>query len=711
MRREKHSVSPYLKKKRYDVMTTVDDALLELQTEELPPKNILKLASFLNDAIRDQLQKGDLAFDDTVFYATPRRLAVLIKGLSDHQPEQKIERKGPALSKSFDQDGKPTPACLGFARSCGVAPADLSVIETEQGSFVSYTQHLPGQSVQKLLPSVVSRAIQSLPMEKNMRWGSGDATFIRPVRSVILLFSKDVVPTTILGCVTGRETEGHRFLSQGKISIPHPSQYEAIMYGHYVVADFSRRRELIRTSVVEMVHQKIGKHAEPELNHALLNEVTGLVEWPVALMGKFEEVFLSVPEEVLISAMQVHQRYFPVKHNGTLLPYFVTVSNIESQQPERVIRGNERVLRARLSDAAFFFNEDKKTKLQDRVSRLKTIVYHDKLGSLFDKSTRMSQLSAYLATELHSNPKLAAEAGLLAKADLTTEVVSEFPELQGVMGFYYAKADQHSDDVASALKEYYLPRFYGDDVPSQVLSQCLALADRIDLLVGLFGVNQIPTGDKDPYGLRRAAVGVIRILIETKLDLDLRAVLKKANTLYSDVLPNAAVNEDVFTFIQERLRAWYLERGIPHDVIQAVLSLGITHLSDIDARISAVKAFKDSSSAASLSAANKRVCNILNKLEQKVDMRMIDFSLLEHEAERNLAQQLELKRKQVEKLAQQKKYDDVLLALADLRYPIDAFFDEVMVMTEDQPRRHNRLLLLAQIRALFLQVADIALLQ
>jgi glycyl-tRNA synthetase beta chain len=689
-----------------------DDFLVEVHTEELPPKAILKLAEAFRDQMASRLQKASLSYDDIQFFAAPRRLAVFAKALVSAQPDQLIERRGPAKSAAFDAQGQPTPACMGFARSCGVTPDALVTLKTEQGEWMGYIKQEPGKSALQLLPAMVEESLLALPIPKRMRWGDGAVQFTRPIHSILMLYGADIVPGQVLGFDLGRMTRGHRFHSPAWLAVSHASVYESLLAEHHVIADFERRRSDIVRLTQECVAAAFGDQAKPVIESALLDEVTGLVEYPVALFGKFDEAYLHLPKEVLISAMQDHQRYFPViGDDGRLRPCFVTISNIISMDAQRVVHGNERVLRARLSDAAFFFATDQKTPLADRLERLKQIVFQAKLGTLFDKSQRLSELSSIIAEALQANPELARQAGWLAKADLTTDMVGEFPELQGVMGYYYGHHEHLPEGVSVALRDYYLPRFAGDELPRDVTSQALALADRMDTLIGTFGINQIPTGDKDPFGLRRAALGVVRIIIENQLHLDLAALLNTAHRQYAITLGNQEAVQQVFAFILDRLRGYYLDQGISPDVFAAVAALELTDLFNFHKRIHAVQIFKTRQEAEALSAANKRVCNILAKFTGSLDHDVVDPGYFEHTVEEILAKQLEAKSEIISKLAHDGKYDEVLLQLADLRQPVDDFFDQVMVMTDDKARRDNRLLMLTKLRALFLQVADIALLQ
>lgn len=689
-----------------------DDFLIEVLTEELPPKALFNLGESLSALIQTDLNKIGLTFKSAVSYATPRRLAVLIEDLIAEQEDQMVERKGPALLAAFDHDGKPTKACLGFAKSCGVEVSQLITIKNTQGEWIGFKQMITGKSVEELLPHIIEQALLRLPFKKRMHWGDKEILFIRPVQAVMMLYGDQVIDATILGCRTSRTTRGHRFMAPEWITIPHASTYASLLKTEgRVIADFSERRE----SIVKQA-QAIVKQGKVWIeDDAFLNEVTGLVEWPVALCGEFERQYLQLPPEVLISAMQDHQRYFPVKdsnHSGAqLLPYFVFISNIESYDKERVIKGNERVLRARLADAAFFYAADKKESAKARIERLKGILFQAKLGSLYDKAERISQLARFIAEKMRANKEEAVRAGLLAKTDLTTQMVGEFPELQGVMGGFYALHDGESQSVATAIREQYLPRFAGDQLPQTQIGQALSIADKLDSLVGTFGIGQIPTGDKDPFGLRRAALGILRILIEKEIDLDLKSALDFALCLYAVPLNNKNVRQDILNFMQERLRSWYQDQGITADVFAAVLAAENANPFDISKRIHAVQTFKVLPEAESLSIANKRVSNILEQYADRLLVQSVADNLFEFEEEKKLAAVIASKESYTRDLYHKRRYAEILAALAELRQPIDDFFDHVMVMTDDKARRENRLLMLTKLRTLFLQVADIALLQ
>ncbi len=681
------------------------DFLVEIHTEELPPKALLRLAKSFLFEMETRLRKSELQFGETQFFATPRRLAVLVKNLVEKQDDAETERKGPALAAAFDSSGNPTPACVGFARSCNVDPKKLITIKNAAGEWVGFRQKVKGKKVQELLPEMVQQSLAALPIPKRMRWGDNTVEFVRPVHSVILLYGMNVIKATILGCKAGRKTRGHRFHSKKWIDIKKPSDYAETLEKNYVIADFETRKNKIRALATK-------KNAEVNIREELLEEVTGLVEWPVAFSGNFDKKFLNVPQEALISAMEDHQRYFPViDKNGKLQSEFVAISNIESKNPKQVITGNERVLRARLSDAAFFFDVDKKLTLESRLENLKHVIFQNKLGTVFEKAERISALAAFIANEIGLNQKLAKRAGLLAKTDLTSELVGEFPELQGIAGYYFAVNDDEDPAVANALREQYRPRFSGDTIPASDMGCVVALSDRIDTLVGVFGINQQPTSEKDPFALRRASLGVLRILIEKKWDLDLRELLQFAVKNYVVKFENPNVVDDVLNFMLERLKNNYQEQGVSSDIFASVHALNISKPYDIHRRIFAVQTFKKLPEADSLSIANKRVNNILSQYKENISLLFVNEQLFENDYEKTLALKLKNQQKNVNVLLEARKYQESLAELAKLREPVDNFFDHVMVMTEEKAVRENRLLLLKQLRELFLQVADIALLQ
>lgn len=686
-----------------------DDFLIEVLTEELPPKTLLMVGESFAELMQNELNKIGLTFQAIVFYATPQRLAVLVSGLLSQQEDQLIERRGPALAAAFDAEGKPTKACIGFAKSLGVTIDQLTTIKNPQGEWVGCKHMVSGKTVAELLPALCEQVLMRLPFKKRMRWGDSDILFERPIHAVIMLYGDHIIDALICGCQTGRVTRGHRFMAPDWITIPHAATYESILKTEgKVIADFMKRREAILQQTKAIV-----KNGEAFIaSEDFLNEVTGLVEWPVALLGEFEKEFLALPKEVLMSEMQDHQRYFPVMDGQeSLLPHFVVISNIESHDQARVVAGNERVLRARFADAAFFYEVDKKETVKQRLGRLQDIIFQEGLGTLYEKAIRLSGLTKFIGEIMHVNGDDAARAGLLAKVDLTTQMVGEFPELQGIMGGYYALHEGENAEVAAALKTQYMPRFAKDQLPPQHIGQALSIADKLDTLVGYFGIGQIPTGDKDPFGLRRAALGILRILIEKEIDLDLRVTAEFALKLYQNELKNKQVIDDILNFMHERLRSWYQEQGISADIFAAVLAAESTNAFDISKRIAAVQKFKVLPESQSLSIANKRVSNILAQYGDRVNLQTISESLFEYEEEKNLAAEIVAKEAYTHKLQSTRHYAEILTTLAELKQPIDNFFDHVMVMTDDKARRENRLVMLNKLRRLFLQVADIALLQ
>jgi glycyl-tRNA synthetase beta chain len=620
-----------------------------------------------------------------------------------------VEKRGPALQAAFDDDGCPTPAAEGFARSCGVTVEQLDKLETDKGSWLVYRSHQPGRPAAQLIPDLVRQALDRLPIPKRMRWSDLEAQFVRPVHWVVLLFGDEVIETEILSVRTGRASRGHRFHHPDPIAIPAPAEYEVLLETEgKVMADFERRAETVRAQVeAEALRLKRTAVIDPDL----LNEVTAMVEWPMAVTGNFEARFLEVPQEALISTMAANQKYFHlVDDQQRLQPHFITISNIESRDPDVIRAGNERVIRPRFSDAEFFWNQDRKIRLEARLPQLKTVVFQHKLGSLYDKVQRLTRLAGTIAARLDGDQKLAIRAAELCKCDLLTEMVGEFPNLQGIMGRYYALHDGEHPAVAQAIDDHYRPRFAGDDLPGEVIGQALALADRLDTLVGIFAIGQIPTGDKDPYALRRAALGILRILIEKQRDLDLQDLLGLAADQYPATLKARKAVPQVLEFVLDRLRAYYQDRGIRPDVLEAVLALQPTRPLDIDARIHAVDAFRALPEAESLAAANKRIGNILKKVKGALP-DTIDTALLQDPAEQALYETLTRLHDSVGKLIEQGDYKAALQQLAGLREPVDAFFDAVMVMADDPALRNNRIALLNRLHGLFLEVADISKLQ
>jgi glycyl-tRNA synthetase beta chain len=690
-------------------MSEVRDLLIEIGTEELPPKALSTLSLAFEQGIQSGLEKAGLPGNALRRFATPRRLAVLIENLPTRQPDRQLERRGPAVSAAFGPDGTPTKAAEGFARSCGVAVADLQRQETDKGAWLVHINLEPGAPTADLIPGIVVNALAGLPIPKRMRWGDRDDEFVRPVHWAVLLFGDAVIPATILGVQTGRITHGHRFHCPQPIPITAPADYpRQLAETGKVIADFNERRAAVHAQV-EAAAAALGGVAviQPEL----LDEVTALVEWPVALAGNFERRFLAVPAEALISTMQDHQRYFPVVDGrGRLLPHFITMTNLVSRDPAQVRAGNERVIRPRFSDAEFFWNLDRKQPLAARQESLKHVIFQQRLGTVADKSERVAALARFIATQSHGQPDWADRAARLAKCDLMTQMVQEFPELQGIMGRYCAQHDRETPEVAQALEEQYLPRFAGDRLPATATGRTLALADRLDTLMGIFAIGQPPTGAKDPFALRRAALGVVRILIEGELNLDLIQALERAAAGFDPAIRAENVIENVFEFLLDRLRSYYLDQGIRPDAFDAVLECRPTRPLDFDRRVRAVSAFRELPEAASLAAANKRIRNILKKVETALPFEVRPDLLIEDE-EQALAGRLVELASEVIPLMEAGLYGEALNRLALLREPVDAFFDRVLVMAEDAAVRDNRIALLNELSSLFLRVADFSRLQ
>jgi glycyl-tRNA synthetase beta chain len=683
--------------------------LIELGTEELPTRMLPELSDAFAAALDAQLKNNSLAHGAVSHFATPRRLAVLVQGLVDAQPDQIVERKGPPVAAAFDKSGASTKAAQGFARFCGVDMQSLETVETDKGAWLYCRFRRPGKATCSLLPSIVSAALAKLPIPKRMRWGAGDAEFVRPVHWVVLLFGGEIVDAEILGIRTGRQTRGHRFLHPEPIPITTPAEYPTLLeIKGKVLADFCLRRARIQQQVD---HLATGLGGRALMDEALLNEVTALVEWPHALSGNFDARFLSIPPEVLTTTMQGNQRYFPVvSSEGQLLPYFITVSNIESLEPDKVRAGNERVIRPRFIDAAFFWQQDRKAPLSSRLEALKAIAFQKGLGSLLDKTERVERLAGFIAKRIDANVAHAGRAAILSKCDLATDMVLEFPNLQGVMGRYYVAHDGEPEPVAIALEEQYWPRHAGDQLPRTKVGQTLALADRLDTLVGIFAIGHRPTGEKDPFGLRRAALGILRVLIECELDLDLEVLLRQAANGFAKIPSAAQAVPDAFDYIMDRLRAYYADRGIAPDVFNAVIACRPTRPLDFERRVRAVQAFRQLPEAESLTTANKRISNILKHANTGVP-RQLDEQLLRDSAEQALFWQLEAVSLEIELLFQAGKYDQALARLAGLHQAVDRFFDEVLVMDGDATLRENRIALLSRLSSLFLRAADLSCLQ
>lgn len=677
------------------------DFLVELGTEELPPKALKTLSDAFTSGITSGLKAAGVNFANVKSYASPRRLAVLISALDDKQADREIEKRGPSVKA-------PEKAVEGFARSCGVTAAQLEKIDTDKGEYYNFKNTEEGKATSSLLPSLVENSLNKLPIPKRMRWGASRVEFVRPVHWLVMLLGDEVVDCEILGLTSGRKTRGHRFHYNQDIELITPSEYEERLKNPgMVIADYEVRKAMINEQV-KTEGNKLS--AVAQIDEDLLNEVTALNEWPVALTGRFEERFLDVPAEALVSSMKEHQKYFHhLDNEGNLLPNFTTICNIVSNDPQQVIEGNEKVIRPRLSDAAFFFETDKKTTLESRVDKLKTIVFQKDLGTVHDKATRISALAGKIASTLNQNQEKAERAGLLAKTDLLTDMVYEFTDLQGLMGYHYALHDGEDNDVALAQNEQYMPRFAGDELPQTEPGIAIAIADRLDTLTGLFGINQPPTGSKDPFALRRAALGVLRIIVERNLDLDLRELLTIAANNHNELAARDGLEDKVLDFMLERFRAWYEDAEINAEVFLSVLALKPSRPLDFDRRVKAVSHFRSLAEADALAAANKRVSNILNK-QGVTNTAEVNAALLSEEAEKNLATAIEEQKAKLEPLFAAGDYQQALESLSSLRSTVDSFFEDVMVMAEDDAVKNNRLALLSQLRALFLGVADISVL-
>ncbi|MFN3580205.1 MAG: glycine--tRNA ligase subunit beta [Pseudomonas sp.] len=679
------------------------DFLVELGTEELPPKSLKTLAEAFLAGVEKGLKEAGLEYQSARHYAAPRRLAILVTQLATQQPDRTQQMDGPPVQAAFDSEGKPTKAAEGFAKKCSVSVADLD----QSGPKLRYVQSIPGQPAADLLPAIIDSALAALPIPKRMRWAASKTEFVRPTQWLVMLQGDSIIPAEILSQHAARTSRGHRFHHPEEIRISIPASYADDLRKGHVIADFAERRELIRQRVEQLAAEQQGTAIMPD---DLLDEVTALVEWPVPLVCSFEERFLDVPQEALISTMQDNQKYFCLLDaNGKLLPRFITVANIESKDPAQIISGNEKVVRPRLTDAEFFFLQDKKSPLESRNQRLANVVFQAQLGTVFDKAQRISSLAAFIAGQIDGAPDKAARAGLLSKCDLATEMVGEFPELQGIAGYYYAKHDGEAEDVALALNEQYMPRGAGAELPSTLTGAAVALADKLDTLVGIFGIGMLPTGSKDPYALRRAALGVLRILIEKGLELDLQAAIQVAVQQYGDSVKSENLANQVQDFIFDRLRARYEDEGIDVAVYQSVRAVSPASPLDFDQRVQAVQLFRRLPEAEALAAANKRVSNILSKADSPVAAE-ITLALLQEQAEQDLASAIVEAEHAVSPLAAQRQYSAALERLASLREPVDAFFDQVLVNAEEPAVRANRYALLARLRGLFLGVADISLL-
>jgi len=690
-------------------MTENRDLLIEIGTEELPPLSLRRLAESFQSSLSDLLTESELRHGPSHAYASPRRLAVLVEQVPLHQPDREVVRRGPALTAAFDEDGNPTRPAEGFARSCGVSVAELDQLETDKGSWLAWRTREAGRPAGEIIPELIEQALRTLPTPKRMRWADRNEEFVRPVHWIVLLLGEQTVNATILGLAADRYTRGHRYHCNEPLPVPNATAYSEILENKgRVLVDMDRRRDVIRTEVLDAA-RRLGGSAL--LDETLLEEVTALVEWPSVITGDFERRFLEIPAEALISSMQHHQKFFPVVNgDGKLLPHFITVANIESLNPALVKAGNERVIRPRLEDAAFFWNQDRKHPLQQRSAQLDTVIFQQRLGSLGDKQRRIESVAGFIAESIGSRVEYAQRAAALCKCDLLTSMVFEFPELQGIMGRYYATHDGESAEVATALDEQYRPRFAGDSLPVTRTGQALAIADRLDTLTGIFAIGQPPTGDKDPFGLRRAALGVLRIMIECELDLDLHELIAVVAAIMPPEIKASRITDGLFDFMMERLRAYYLDAGYEGDTFEAVLVRRPLRPVDFDQRMRAVKAFRSLPESVSLASANKRISNILRKSDTEIPTAY-DRSLLQGGAELDLAGAIDELEREARPFFERRAYAEALCRLAALREPVDSFFDTVMVMTDDIRLRQNRLALLNALSGLFLRIADISRLQ
>ncbi len=679
------------------------DFLFELGTEELPPLALPELERALKEGLRSGLESAGLGHGDIVSYAAPRRLAVLVHVLVDMQPEQQIKRRGPPVSAAFDKTGAPTRAATAFAETCGVTLEQLGRVTEGKGEFLFFEGSKPGAATATLLPAIVQAALDALPIPKRMRWGTSEAEFVRPVHWVVMRFGHETLPVRLLDTEAGATTRGHRFHAPQDLAISSPAEYaDTLRSKGFVLASFAERRERIRDQVLACAKNLGGKAV---LDDALLDEVTALVEWPVAIEGRFDERFLTLPREVLISTLQEHQRYFAVETTkGELTNHFITVSNIESRDPSRVRAGNERVVRPRLADAAFFHEQDRRNPLHAWRQGLDSVTFQAKLGSIGDKLRRVVALTQQIAPLVGADVALAARAAELSKCDLLSAMVGEFPELQGVMGAYYAAADGEDSRVAAAIRDHYLPRGAGDALPADPIGVAVALADKLDTLAGIFGIGQKPSGTKDPFALRRAAIGVLRIVLERQIDLDLGELVGKA--VSAQPVTTKDTSGEVLAYLQERMRSHYIETGYPAESFEAVLATGTTRALDFDQRMQALAKFRERPEAESLAAANKRIANILRKSSAGEVAPNIEVSMLNVEAEKLLHGALEAVSAAVTADIAARRYDEALAKLASLRPSIDAFFNDVMVNDPNAALRANRLALVSRVRNLFAGVAD-----
>ncbi|EGR2538299.1 glycine--tRNA ligase subunit beta [Vibrio cholerae] len=682
--------------------------LIELGTEELPPKQLRTLAEAFAANFAAELAAADIAHEGVTWFATPRRLALKVANLAESQPDRVVEKRGPAVNVAFDADGKPTKAAEGWARGNGITVEQAERLVTDKGEWLLFKEQVQGQQTASVVVEMAAKALANLPIAKPMRWGDKETQFIRPVKTLTILFGSELIQGEILGVASARTIRGHRFMGEAEFTIESAEQYPAILEERgKVIADYATRKAMIIEGS-QQAAQQLGGIAD--LEDALVEEVTSLVEWPVVMTAKFEEKFLKVPAEALVYTMKGDQKYFPVYDaSKKLLPNFIFVSNIESKEPRHIVEGNEKVVRPRLADAEFFFNTDRKRPLVDRLPLLENAIFQQQLGTIKDKTDRITELAGYIAEQIGADVEKSKRAGLLAKCDLMTSMVFEFTDTQGVMGMHYARHDGEAEEVAVALNEQYMPRFAGDELPSRGVSAAVAMADKLDTIVGIFGIGQAPKGS-DPFALRRASLGVLRILVEYGYQLDLVDLIAKAKSLFGNRLTNTNVEQEVIEFMLGRFPTWYQDAGFSIDIIQAVLARNPTKPADFDQRVKAVSHFRALEEAEALAAANKRVGNILAKYDGELGEE-IDLALLQEDAEKALAEAVEIMAEALEPAFATGNYQEALSKLAGLRAPVDAFFDNVMVMADDEALKKNRLTLLNKLRNLFLQIADISLLQ
>ncbi|MCG7532915.1 glycine--tRNA ligase subunit beta [Psychrobium sp. MM17-31] len=687
---------------------SVENLIIELGTEELPPKSLRTLAEAFRDGMKAQLDKADIAYEAIDFLASPRRLAVSVKALATGQADKIVEKRGPAISSAFDADGNPTKAAEGWARSNGITVDQAERLKTDKGEWLLFKAEVKGQATKELLPAMIEHSLAKLPIPKPMRWGSNSMQFIRPTKTLTVLLGGELIDATVLGCKSDRVIRGHRFHGESEMTLDHADNYTSLLREKgFVIADYEERKALVKQQVMDAASAENGV---ADLDDDLLEEVCSIVEWPITYVGSFEDKFLDVPAEALIYTMKDNQKYFPLLDNdGNLMARFIFVSNIDSKEPKQVIEGNEKVVRPRLADAEFFYAQDQKKTLESRIDSLENILFQKQLGTLKEKSQRIADLAEIIAGKIGANATDAKRAGMLCKTDLMTDMVLEFPDVQGVMGMHYARFDGESEDVAVALNEQYMPRYAGDQLPGSLVSCSVALADKFDTLVGIFGIGQIPKGDKDPFALRRAAIGALRIIVEKDLDLDLTDLVDAAASLYGDKI-KAGINDSVVDFMLGRFNAWYQDQDVATDIVKAVMARRPTRPSDFNKRIEAVTAFRALEASKTLAAANKRVGNILAKTDEAIADSVNDALLVE-DAEKALAQVVTKLATDLAPVFAESDYNKALTELAQLKEPVDAFFDNVMVMCDDVDTKLNRLALLNTLRNQFLNVADISLLQ